>query len=92
MTFAHNRALVNTGVLVGAGVFSQIINIYRRLTGLNFIDVPYLRCRFGDAAVTKGYFISNTTMYCISPFVDVRRPNGRSPCPAPPSCASRTCS
>ena len=43
------------------------------LTGLNFIDVPYLRCRFGDAAVTQGFFISNTSMYCISPFVDVLR-------------------
>ena len=37
------------------------------LTGLNFIDVPYLRCRFGDAGVTRGYFMTNTTMYCMSP-------------------------
>eukprot|EP01052_Picozoa_sp_SAG31_P011678 SAG31_NODE_666_length_12962_cov_37.025033_7_plen_3251_part_01 len=43
------------------------------VTGMNFIDVPYLRCRFGDAAVTQGYFISNTSIYCISPFVDILR-------------------
>eukprot|EP01051_Picozoa_sp_SAG22_P014012 SAG22_NODE_1642_length_3908_cov_3.850092_1_plen_236_part_00 len=40
---------------------------------MNFIDVPYLRCRFGDAGVTQGYFIDNTTMFCISPRTDVVR-------------------
>ena len=45
------------------------------LTGENFIDVPYLRCRFGHGMEEQidvtGFFISNTSMYCMSPPVYV---------------------
>ena len=39
VTFANNWALVNTGVLVRTGVFSQVVNINRWLARLNFVVV-----------------------------------------------------
>ena len=31
VTLAHNRALVNAGILVGTGVLGQVVDIHRRL-------------------------------------------------------------
>eukprot|EP01047_Picozoa_sp_COSAG01_P009076 COSAG01_NODE_368_length_18064_cov_5.721959_1_plen_4267_part_10 len=46
------------------------------VTGENFIDVSTLRCRFSFgfsiSIDVPGFFISNTSMYCLSPAVDVQ--------------------
>ena len=44
--------------------------------GRNFIDVEYLRCRFSSGKLVfdvQGFFISNTSMYCMSPPVELER-------------------
>ena len=52
-----------------------------QVAGLNIIDVPTLRCRWGSsnpitgsvdmAGLATGHFVSNTSMYCWSPPVDI---------------------